>query len=156
MRSFFFIFSFFALHKTIIPSCWYNQHRSHCRHSLPSLCQTFRGEKSCNWLAGTGVSLVEWRANDGGAAEAPRRVGYEHVGNAINAIKIQRGLSVTRQQLWNDQWKNLTEDQSSSVGKGEATSDRNCIVISLFRGQPVRQSAVWCLLVVQESWRVGS
>lgn len=78
--------------------------------------------------------MVEWRANDGGAAEAPRRVSYEHVGDAINAIKIKRGPSVTRQQLW----KNLTEHQSRSIGKGEATSDRDCIVIGPFRWESVR------------------
>lgn len=95
----------------------------------------------------------EWRANDGGAAEAPRRVSYEHVGDAINAIKIKRGPSVTRQELW----KNLTEHQSRSIGKGEATSDRHCIVIGPFRWESVRllsrqqrQSAVRRLLVVQE------
>lgn len=79
-------------------------------------------------MVGADVSLVEWRANDGGAAEAPRRVSYEHVGDAINAIKIKRGPSVTRQELW----KNLTEHQSRSIGKGEAASDRDCIVIGPF------------------------
>lgn len=97
--------------------------------------------------------MVEWRANDGGAAEAPRRVSYEHVGDAINAIKIKRGPSVTRQELR----KNLTEHQSRSIGKGEATSDRDCIVIGPFRWESVRllsrqqrQSAVRRLLVVRE------
>lgn len=33
---------------------------------------------------------MERRASDGGAAEAPHRAGYEHVGDAIKAIKIKR------------------------------------------------------------------
>lgn len=117
MRSFFFIFFLPPL-----PSTRQSSHPA----DLISTGRT-AAARSRNWLVVTGASLLEWWANGGGTANAPRRVGYEHVGDAINAIKFKRGLSVTRQELWSDQWEKLTEHQSSSVGKGKATSDSSMI-----------------------------
>lgn len=103
MRSFFFFFSSFALHKTIIPP-WYNQRRP-CRCLLPALRQTFGGEKSRNWLVGVSAFdrrvAAKWRRCCRGSWLCQ----FEHVGDAIITIKIKWSPSVTQPDLWNNQWR---------------------------------------------------